>query len=109
MLQLGATGIEEQEEQQEEEEEEDDDDDEEENMRTPCFGNWICFRPHVRRETLCWVPQKELTSVTGSSFGNAMFSCSLVLLGYRTMGKVQKSSNAESYIPSSEPFRIYMN
>jgi hypothetical protein len=31
------------------------------------FRNWICFRHHMkaRRRLLCWVPKKELTSVTG--------------------------------------------
>jgi hypothetical protein len=29
-------------------------------------------------------------------------------LEYRTMGKVQKPSNSECYMPSSEPFRIYI-
>jgi hypothetical protein len=30
------------------------------------FGKWICVRPQVRGSghLLCWVPQKELTSVT---------------------------------------------
>jgi hypothetical protein len=37
------------------------------NCKTQRFGNWNCFRLQVRegKHLLCWVPQKELTSITG--------------------------------------------
>jgi hypothetical protein len=33
------------------------------------FGNWLCFRPQVkeRRDILCWVPWKGVTSIAGRS------------------------------------------
>jgi hypothetical protein len=39
---------------------------------TKRFVNWICFRPQVKREKLCWIPQKELTSITGPKFRNVV-------------------------------------
>jgi hypothetical protein len=37
------------------------------NYKTLRFGNWNCFHRQMwgRRHLLCWVPQKELTSITG--------------------------------------------
>jgi hypothetical protein len=45
------------------------------NTRKQRFGNWICFRPQVKgeRHLRCWVPHKELTSITGQpmSYNNS--------------------------------------
>jgi hypothetical protein len=37
------------------------------NLKTRRFGNWFYFRLQVRggKHILCWVPLKELNSVTG--------------------------------------------
>jgi hypothetical protein len=38
-------------------------------QETEHFKNWICFHLQIRGGThlLCWVPQKEVTSITGLS------------------------------------------
>jgi hypothetical protein len=43
--------------------------------KTKRFGNWICFRLQVRwgRHLLCWVLQKELTSITAPVSENFCF------------------------------------
>jgi hypothetical protein len=40
-----------------------------------------------------------------SSFRNAAF---LIFLEYRTMDKVRNPGSSERYIPSSEPFKVYL-
>jgi hypothetical protein len=57
-------------------------------QKSQRFGNWIWFRPQMKGGTclLCWVPKRDLTSITGSS---------------------PESSNSGYYKPSSEPFSFY--
>jgi hypothetical protein len=52
------------------------------------FGNWICFRPQVRKE----------------EFLKYVF----YILEYQMMEKVQTPSDSECYTPLSEPFKIYI-
>jgi hypothetical protein len=46
-----------------------------ERSRTQRFRNWICIRPHVLggRRILCWVPSKELTSITWWQWKSVFF------------------------------------
>jgi hypothetical protein len=79
-------------------------------MKTQRFGNWICFRPQVRRETptLLWRvgtqhgrrPSPHLSTET-DPVSKTLFSSYLECW---TMDKAQKPSNSECYTPSSESF-----
>jgi hypothetical protein len=72
-------------------------------LRTQYFGNWICFCPQVSgRDSLCWVPEKELISITGQFQKLRIHS----FLEYGRMDKVHIPCNSECYVPSSELFRM---
>jgi hypothetical protein len=87
--------------------------------KTQRFGNWICFRPHMKvgektptqlgpleRANLnqCVLPHLRLRTETDP------VSETLCFLEYRTMEKVQKISvNSVQHTPSSESFQVYHN
>jgi hypothetical protein len=73
------------------------------NYKTQRSGNWISFALQVSggRHLICWVPYKELRSVTGpfrpehgnrSNFRNIVFSS---YLEFRKMDKGHKPSDSE--------------
>jgi hypothetical protein len=85
-------------------------------QKTQHFGNWTCLRPDVMGEMhlLCWAPYKDLISITGlsspedgnrSRFPNVVFTS---YIEFRTIDRIQKTSNSECYSLSSEPFRVFL-
>jgi hypothetical protein len=94
-----------------------------------CFGNWICFGPQVRgaredtdsvgflrrRVKWLWLALSKEPNRVGvfplpphlrMETDKFLKRCVFYFLEYQTMGKVQKPSNSEYYIPLSEPFWI---
>jgi cytochrome c-type biogenesis protein CcmH/NrfF len=97
--------------------------------KTQRFGNWICFRPQVRKDTysvgdektqrfgnwICFRPQvREDTYSVGDEktqrFGNWISFRPQVredTYSVGTMAKVRKPNISVCYTPSSEPYSIY--
>jgi hypothetical protein len=97
------------------------------NLKTKRFGNCICFRLQGSgwRHLLCWVPQKELTSITGPKLENNVSEtgCFRVqvsegryllcwvlysYLEYRTLGKIHKLSDSGDYFMFKFTIQYYV-
>jgi hypothetical protein len=80
--------------------------------RTQYFCNWICSCLQMTKCLLCWVPLKELVSITFLPEDRRRFSSQNVVFPlfteYQRMDEVQnKKINSFNYnLAQSEPFRI---